>query len=176
MEKPFVIALTGPESCGKSTLAKQLSDYFDAPFVPEYAREYLEKTKGRYQFEDLEIIGKGQNDLLEIAKTLKPKLIIVDTELTVIKIWSEYKYGKTAKFLENLYGNQEIDLYLLCKPDLSWVEDPLRESENDRAEIFDLYEKELIALNRNYKVILGQGETRTSNARAFVEQFIENSN
>ena len=37
------IALFGPESTGKTTLSKQLADYFDTVWAPEFAREYLEK-------------------------------------------------------------------------------------------------------------------------------------
>ena len=37
------IVLYGPESTGKSTLAKQLAEYYKTDFVQEYAREYLQK-------------------------------------------------------------------------------------------------------------------------------------
>ena len=37
------IVLYGPESTGKSTLAKQLAEYYKTDYVQEYAREYLQK-------------------------------------------------------------------------------------------------------------------------------------
>ena len=36
------ICLFGPESSGKSTLSRKLSQHYNAPLVPEYAREYLQ--------------------------------------------------------------------------------------------------------------------------------------
>lgn len=36
------IALFGPESTGKTTLAKQLADHYKTEWVPEFARDYLQ--------------------------------------------------------------------------------------------------------------------------------------
>jgi len=70
-------------------------------------------------------------------------LLIADTELTVIKIWSEYKYNSCSEFILNSYENQAFDHYFLCKPDIPWEPDPLRENENERDELFQLYLAEL---------------------------------
>ena len=37
------VVLYGPESTGKTTLAKKLSDHYNEPWVPEFARDYLQK-------------------------------------------------------------------------------------------------------------------------------------
>ena len=47
------IAIIGPESTGKTELARQLAEYFKAPWVPEYAREYVENLKVPYTYEDV---------------------------------------------------------------------------------------------------------------------------
>lgn len=60
MKKPKRILILGPESTGKSTLAEDLANHFGEPWVPEYAREYLEQINRPYQFKDLAEIGKGQ--------------------------------------------------------------------------------------------------------------------
>ena len=40
------IVLFGPESTGKTVLAKQLAEHYNTVFVPEYSRAYaLEKNK-----------------------------------------------------------------------------------------------------------------------------------
>jgi GTPase SAR1 family protein len=55
------IILTGPESTGKTTLAKQLADYFHAPLVQEYARIFFQKKDTpQYNQADLTEIAKGQ--------------------------------------------------------------------------------------------------------------------
>jgi nicotinamide riboside kinase len=58
----LVITIVGPESSGKSTLGEYLAKELKATFVPEYARKYLENFERPYDFEDLEIIAKGQLD------------------------------------------------------------------------------------------------------------------
>jgi|GEM_PF-135937 len=61
---PFVITIVGAESSGKTVLAKQLAEALSCVWVPEYAREYLEKLDRSYEFEDLEEIAKGQLNLM----------------------------------------------------------------------------------------------------------------
>ena len=166
------MALTGPESCGKTTLAKQLTTYFHGALVLEYARQYLEKTQGKYEFDDLEKIARGQVDLLQQTMLLHPNIIFTDTELTVIKIWSEFKYHKIAPWIQDQYEKQNIDLYLLCRPDLPWEDDPLRESKNDRQEIFELYLKKLDEMKRNYRIVSGKGEKRQQIAIEWVKELL----
>ena len=64
--KKFVVI--GPESTGKSTLCSQLAAYYKTNWVPEYAREYLEKNGTEYSYDDLLTIAKGQINLEEQCK------------------------------------------------------------------------------------------------------------
>ncbi|MFK8006949.1 MAG: AAA family ATPase [Saprospiraceae bacterium] len=57
------IILTGPESTGKSTLARQLAQVYNTVWVPEFARTYLEGLNRPYRGDDLLKIAKGQRDL-----------------------------------------------------------------------------------------------------------------
>ncbi len=61
---PFVITIVGAESSGKTVLAKQLADALSCVWVPEFAREYLEKLGRPYEIEDLEEIARGQWNLM----------------------------------------------------------------------------------------------------------------
>ncbi len=169
----LLIAITGPESCGKSTLAKQLSRHFNAPLVDEYARAYLEKTNGEYVYDDLEKIAQGQVQRIEKELLKKPKILFTDTEMTVIKIWSEFKYHNLSPTIEKHYKNQNIDLYLLCKPDLPWEDDPLRENKNEREEIFAIYKKEMEFMQRNFQIISSQGKARFAMAVNHVKKMME---
>ncbi len=45
------VVINGPESTGKTTLTKQLAEYFNTEYVPEFARNYLQEKwdlKKRY--------------------------------------------------------------------------------------------------------------------------------
>ena len=127
MQKPKRILILGPESTGKSTLANDLADYFGDPWVPEFARAYLEKINRPYRYEDLLEIGKGQVKAEdELAETAE-KFLFVDTDLRVIHIWSEHRFGKTDPWVMDQIKERIYDLILLTDTDLPWAPDPLRE-------------------------------------------------
>jgi nicotinamide riboside kinase len=67
------------------------------------------------------------------------KATILDTEMLVMRIWCEEKFGACSDVIESLFAQQNIDIYFLCKPDFKWHPDPLRESPNERERLFDLY-------------------------------------
>jgi NadR type nicotinamide-nucleotide adenylyltransferase len=164
------IAITGPESTGKSELAYHLSIYYRTIYVPEIAREYLETLGRTYVFEDIVRIAKKQleteNALVENAKDI----LFCDTDMLVTKIWSLYKYSKCDPWIEEKVKSHCYDLYLLCNIDLPWVEDPLREHPDKRSELFGIYEDELRQLKANFAVISGTGLARTENAILTIEK------
>jgi len=164
------VVITGPESTGKSTLAKQLAVHFNALLVKEFARSYLTNLGRAYTQSDLTKIAKEQIALEEIATNSNPDLIICDTSLEVIKIWSEFKYGNCNSFIIAELSNNLPDLYLLMTPDLPWQPDPLRENPNDRDEIFELYKKELKMLGIPFYEIWGNGDKRFKIAKEVIEE------
>ena len=60
MEAIKKIVVIGPESTGKSTLCKNLAAHYNTLWVPEYAREYLEKNGTEYTYEDLLTLQKDK--------------------------------------------------------------------------------------------------------------------
>ena len=167
----FKIAITGPESTGKSKISQELASNFACKWVPEFAREYLEARKGIYQEEDLLLILKGQLEAEKKAEKELNDFLICDTDPLVIKIWSEVKYGRIDSEIEEAWKKHHYDLYLLMYPDIAWTDDPLRESKEIRMTLFDLYQKELEKLNRPYIVIKGKGEERKSNSLKAINYF-----
>lgn len=122
------IVIIGPESTGKSTLSKQLAAHFGTTYADEFARDYLEQLGRPYTYEDLLIIAKGQVTLEEKAVlNAKNGLTILDTDLHVVKVWSEASYGTCAEEILQQIAERRYDFYLLTDIDMLWVEDPLRE-------------------------------------------------
>jgi NadR type nicotinamide-nucleotide adenylyltransferase len=150
------VAITGPESTGKSTLSQALATYFDAPLVAEYARHYLETLGRSYIFEDLHHIAQSQVAEEEqlIAKETADWLF-ADTELLVMKIWSENAYQQCDAWILEQIPLRIYDFYLLTKPDIPWTPDPLREHPELREYFFDLYEKELQSRGFAYGIVAG---------------------
>jgi NadR type nicotinamide-nucleotide adenylyltransferase len=167
------IAITGPESTGKTWLSKKLAQYFNTVWVEEYAREYLQSNGQDYRFEDIVKIAEGQKKREEALLLKANKMLFSDTEPVVTKIWSEVVFGKCDRRIENEIINNPYDLYLLCYPDLPWEPDPLRENPDNRLELFELYRKELLKHKLNFKIVKGNGEKRFENARRFVEGGVE---
>jgi len=146
------VAITGPESTGKSSLAKVLAEHYNTLWVPEYSREYIDNLDRDYTYEDVEKIAVSQiqkeKELLPSAKTI----LFADTELLVIKIWLEHKFNKTPYWLDYEIDRQKYDLYLLCDIDIPWEYDPQREHPELRQYFFDLYQQKL--KNRGFKYII----------------------
>ena len=164
------IAITGPESTGKSWLTERLADWYGTSWVPEYAREYLEQTGGNYDYKDVLAIARGQLEAESIVETKAVELLFCDTEFVVTKIWCEVKYGKVHPWIREKMMNHRYDLYLLCNVDLPWQYDPLRENPEMREQLFDRYLEVLRELDVNFRIVSGTGEERLSNAVEFVDE------
>ena len=151
------IAITGPESSGKTTLAKALSEHYAVSYIPEFARTYLEETEGKYEQSDLDTIAQGQ---LKSLVSSKDNIVICDTDFSVLEIWSEYKYKNTSELIKKLVRKELFDLHILCSPDIPWEEDSLRENQNSREELFELYKESLNRYNKNFIVVNGSAKNR----------------
>ena len=161
------VVVTGPESSGKTTLARTLAAHYQVPWVEEYARNYIEQLARPYQEADLLRIAQGQTQVEDKAAQNHPPLLICDTSLLVIYVWSHYHYGRCHPWIEQQLARRPVDHYLLCRPDLPWQPDPQRENPHDRPELFARYEKALH--EKSYTVVFGRGNVRLNTAISAVD-------
>ena len=161
------IIVTGPESSGKTTICKGLSNYYNIPFSEEYSRRYLNPLQGNYTQKDLLEIAKGQ------LKSNQENQIC-DTDLITIKIWSEYKYSNCDNWILEQIEKQKTEnrFYLLCKPNIPWEADPLRETPTNRSKLFKIYKGELEKLHHNYFIIEGTENERIKNAFSIIKKLL----
>tara|TARA_B100001250_G_scaffold172632_1_gene148621 strand:+ start:10309 stop:10806 length:498 start_codon:yes stop_codon:yes gene_type:complete len=161
------IIITGPESSGKTTLCKILANHFKIPFSEEYARKYLAKLDRKYTQKDLIKIAKKQ---LQFEQDKR----ILDTDLITIKIWSNYKYGNCEKWILEQIQKQKSKqrFYLLCKPDIKWEKDTLRENPKNRMDLFQLYKKELENLNHKHYILEGERKHKNIISKILDQKFI----
>ena len=143
-----------------------LAVHFGAPFVAEYAREYLTLNGVRYEEKDLLVIAKKQFESGESQERFFPnaKLFIHDTEMITMKIWSREKYDRVDPQIEELVERSHFDHWLLCRPDIQWEADPLRENPYDRDRLFAIYEAELRSMRKPFTIIEGEHEKRMRKA------------
>jgi len=158
------IAVTGPESTGKSSLARELALRFNTVCTEESARKYLDHLKRPYTYDDLLVIAREQYQQNESATAKANKILFCDTELIVMKIWCEFKYGKCHPWINENLAKQSFDLYLLTNIDLPWQPDPQREHPKQRRTLFQMYFDVLSSSSLPFKVISGTGEERINNA------------
>ncbi len=165
------IVLTGPESTGKSTLALQLAEHFQGGVITEFARPYIAGLNRSYEYKDLELIAKRQiYELENFEFNSKNKIVFLDTFLIITKVWFEVVYKTCPEWIINEIGKSQVDLYLLCVPDLPWEKDEVRENGGEMREwLFKEYERNLIMFNFDYKKVDGLGSSRLDCAVKHVE-------
>ena len=171
------ICLFGPESSGKSTLSRKLSQHYNAPLVPEYAREYLQKlwdsTQKICRPKDLLPIAAGQIQLENKAIATNPPLVICDTDLLTTKVYSEAYYdGWCPELLTKYAVKNTYDLYLLTYIDTPWQADDLRDRPERRQEMFDHFKNALEHNKRPYILLKGTVEERMELATKTINQLL----
>lgn len=170
----FKVVLIGPESTGKTTLAQELATHYNTVWVPEFMREYLmDKWKTKKELidiSDLIPIAKGQIALEDKLKKKANEILICDTNLTEIKVYSQYYYdGFVPDIIETQATKREYDIYLLTYIDVPWEEDILRDRPHQREEMFALFEMELQKQKLNYRILKGNREKRFAEAVSVID-------
>lgn len=167
------IAISGPESSGKTALALSLAMHYRTFYVPEFARAYLEKRDGKYSLNDLNEIILGQINWWVCASAHAPAdgLRFQDGDFSILRVWEEVRFKSCSLKLKEFRKSIVFDLVLICRPDLPWEYDPLRESKDNREELFKRYTEVLDEWNQQYRIISGMGATRVQNAINAIEAF-----
>lgn len=164
------IAIVGPESSGKTTLAEELSLRTGGVHVAEAARAYLAGLGRPYAEHDLLAIARAQARDEERAAEGSPELVLCDTDLLTVRIWSEERFGRCHPWIAEQSERRPYDLWLLCRPDIPWAPDPLRENPYDRDRLFEAYRSRLEAMAKPYRIIEGAHPARVRQALEAIGQ------
>ena len=172
------VVLYGPESTGKTTLSKQLAEHYNTLWVPEFMREYLQKKwdskKKLVSKVDLIPIAIGQLKLENEASQQVENLLICDTNLLELKVYSEYYYdGYCPSEIKNEATKSNYSIYLLTYIDTPWEPDILRDRPNNREEMFRIFETELKKHKFPYQILKGNEKERFENAVKIIDALLK---
>ncbi|GBL35128.1 trifunctional NAD biosynthesis/regulator protein NadR [Filimonas sp.] len=165
------IVVLGGESTGKSTLCEQLAHQYNTVWVREFARTYLEHLGRDYVQDDLLTIAEGQIASEEEQVKKACDFLFCDTDLHVIKVWSEYKYSHVDEVIQEIIQSRSYDAYILTSPDFPWQEDPLREHPEPalRSYFFNLYHALIRKTGLPYCIVKGNEEDRMKTATTWID-------
>jgi NadR type nicotinamide-nucleotide adenylyltransferase len=166
------VAVIGPECTGKSDLSSFLAEKFKTEWVPEYARGFIDNLVRPYTEMDLLTIAHGQLRLEEQYARSAKNVLICDTNLYVIKVWSNFKFGQCAEEILQKIGERHYDLYLLTYVDIPWEADPQREHPDQREQLYSLYLNEMKNQMTPFVEIKGEKEQRRTLAVEAIEKLL----
>lgn len=171
------IVLYGPESTGKTTLARQLAEHFNTVWVPEYMRDYLQEKWNKEQKvcqpEDMLPIAVGQMQLENEAALKANKLLFCDTNLLESVVYSKAYYaGWVDPLLLKHALKAKYDLYILTYIDVPWVEDDLRDRPGQRDQMFSKFREELDQHHLPYRILKGDFEERFNRAVQMIVELV----
>lgn len=175
--KPFFVkrvTLMGPESVGKSTLTKNLANYFNTNFVPEYGRMVYE-INSSVTIDDFIPISKGRQEIEDWMIKQSNKYIFCDTEDIVTYIFSKLYYPNDYKkveeyFLEILEKKPKYDLYILLKPDCEAVQDGTRNFLKERFDHYNIIKEELVKRNCKFVEVEGDWNSRYEESKKIINE------
>ena len=200
-QRPLIkVVVIGPESTGKSTLCKLLAQHYNSRWCPEFARDYLLAHGMNYTYEDLLEIAKGQVALedkyIQLAVgsgqsgvnstqdselrtpnselRTQPSLLIIDTDMYVMKVWCEFVFGKCHEWILDQIKKRKYDLYLLCNTGLPWVKDELREYPDlaTRDRLYKIYKDTMMNQSTPWVDISGNYGERLQKSIKAIDQLI----
>ena len=158
------IAIMGPESVGKSTLTKNVSNNLGTNFVPEYGRLVYE-INNSVTIDDFIPISKGRQEIEDWMIKYSKKYLICDTEDITTYLFSKMycpdEYKKVEPYFLNILKTKpKYDLYILLKPDCEGVQDGTRNFLEERMDHYEVIKSELINRGCNFVEVDGDWDER----------------
>ncbi|MDH5403748.1 MAG: AAA family ATPase, partial [Candidatus Heimdallarchaeota archaeon] len=120
------IVFIGTESCGKSTLVRNLAKIYNTNYVAEVGRDYCEKSSNQLILSDFYSIAMEHWLSVQKAKESSNKILFVDTEAVVTQYYLSIYLSEKSALIDQLIDMEKYDIYIFLEPDVKWKDDGLR--------------------------------------------------
>jgi len=128
------VCVVGTESCGKSTLVRNLAKYFNTSYVEEAGRFVCEEVGlDNMQESDYFEILFNHKHLEKVALDKANKVLLIDTDSLITLYYYNFAF-KDKNEMNKVFNDvatgisylNNYDLYLFLEPDVKWVQDGTR--------------------------------------------------
>jgi HTH-type transcriptional regulator, transcriptional repressor of NAD biosynthesis genes len=166
------ISIVGPESTGKTTLARALAKTLKTAMVPEWARHVLEARQGSLEGLDWMGLVRGQIASEESLARDCNRVLVCDTDPLITTVWADHLLGACPIELKAIADARRYDLTLLTAPDVPWVQDGVRYLPEAGKKFFDDCAQALERANRRWVEVRGSWEERLAIAEKSARNLI----
>lgn len=158
------VVITGPESTGKTTLAKRLAEHYQTAWAPEYGWDYVEQISRELVRDDFLKIAQGQIDSEERLAEQANRVLICDTDLMVTRFFSEAYTGYCDPGVMELEKARRYDFHLLLETDVPYIEHEQRRHPHLRGYFRERFLTELSVRHIPFRIISGNWDERFRSA------------
>ncbi len=171
------VVFYGPESTGKTTLAKKLAKQHNTQWAPEFARNYLQdkynKTGKACEPSDIMPIAKGQLALENKKAKKSHQYLFCDTNLLETYVYARvYFPEKDFSKLKSMALSHDYDYYFLTDIDIPWEADDLRDKPHQRQEMFETFKNYLIKYEKKFYILNGNLDSRITTVNKILENHL----
>jgi HTH-type transcriptional regulator, transcriptional repressor of NAD biosynthesis genes len=163
------IVLLGSESTGKSVLTEKLATFFNTTYVPEAAREIIEKTD-ECIYDDLQKIAALHAKRINENLLRANKLLFIDTDIHITRSYSRFLFDRELVVDPWIDEANRADLYIFLETDAPFVQDGTRLDKEQRDKLSRSHKETLRHYNIPFVSINGNWEERFNLAVRIVEE------
>lgn len=171
------VCVVGAESTGTTTLATALAAHYQTLWVPEYGREYCEKKYVAgwdvpWESAEFAHIAREQGRREDLAARRANRLLVCDTDALATGLWHQRYLQRRSPEVEAVVHARRYDLYLLTGDEIPFIQDGLRDGEQIRHWMHELFVAELTATDRPWVLVRGNPEARLAQAVTRVDALL----
>lgn len=171
------ICFIGPESTGKSTIAKNLAQQLNTVYIPEYAKVIIEKQKNKFYEKNVKEVAYAQIRTEKALERMTNKIMLCDSDVITTMAWSKELFDHIPTELEDIAKSQKYNKTFLFFPDTPWVNAEHRNvadssSLDFRLKMFHNMEDLLKKYNREYEVVYGDFPTKENTIKKYLKSIL----